>query len=143
MRIVIRLLVVAGLAVDAYVHAHRASDFRFNNDGWISGEWLFRLEALAAAAVALAVLIWANRLWYALAFVVATAGVAAVVLFSQVNIGAVGPLPTIYEPTWYAEKTVSLIGEAIAAVAALAGFLGIPRRALIPAEEGGAVISGK
>lgn len=131
MGIVIRLLVVAGLAIDAYVHVHLASNFRFNNDGSISGDWLFRLEGLAAAVAAVLVVIVANRVTYLIAFAVAAGGVAAVLLFSYVNVGKIGPLPTIYEPVWYAEKTVSLIGEAVAALAALAGMVLVPWRTAV------------
>ena len=35
-----------------------------------------------------------------------------------VDVGKVGPLPNMYEPYWYGEKTLSLVAEAIAAVAA-------------------------
>jgi len=35
-------------------------------------------------------------------------------------VGAVGPLPNMYEPLSYPEKTDSLIAEAVAALAALA-----------------------
>lgn len=128
MGIVIRLLVVAGLAIDAYVHFHLASGFRFNNNGMISGDWLFRIEAAAAAVAAILILVWSNRLTYLIAFVVAAGGVAAVLLFSYINVGKIGPLPTIYEPIWYTEKTVSLIGEAVAAVAALVGLVFVPGR---------------
>jgi len=123
MGVVIRLLVVAGLAVDAYTHIHLASNFKSNNDGVISGDWMFRLEGIVAAIVAILVLIWANRLTYLLAFVVAAGGVAAVVIFSKYNVGKIWPLSTVYEPIWYTEKYVSLIGEAVAAVAALIGVI--------------------
>lgn len=128
MGIVIRVLVLAGLAIDAYVHFHLASDFRFYNNGLISGDWLFRLEALGAAVAAILLLVWANRLTYLIAFAVAAVGVAAVLLFTYLNLGKIGPLPSIYEPIWYTEKTVSLIGEAVAAVAALIGLIFVPGR---------------
>ena len=122
MRIVIRLLVVVGLAIDAYVHFHLAKDFKSNNDGAISGDWMFRLEALAAAVAAVLVAIRANRFTYLVAFLVAGAGVAAVLLFSYYNLGQIGPMSTIYDPIWSTEKKVSLVGEAVATVAALVGL---------------------
>ncbi|MCW2942969.1 MAG: hypothetical protein JWN00_5954, partial [Actinomycetia bacterium] len=45
------------------------------------------------------------------------------------NVGSIfGLMPTIYEPFWYTEKYVSLIGEAIAAIAALVAFVIIPSK---------------
>jgi hypothetical protein len=129
MRIVIRLLVVAGLAIDAYVHVHLAKDFSFNNNGLVTGQQLFWLEAIAAAAAGLQVLFWPNRVSYFVAFVVAAAGVAAVVFYRYVDPGPIlGVIPGMYEPIWTTEKVVSLVGEAVAAVAALVGFLMAPKR---------------
>jgi hypothetical protein len=103
MRLFVRLLVVVGLAIDAYVHFHLAYQFKYNTNGMISGDWVFRLEATAATVAALLVLVRANRLTYLIAFLVAAAGTFAVVAFSQWNLGKIGPLPTIYEPIWYTE----------------------------------------
>jgi hypothetical protein len=129
MRIVIRLLVVAGLAIDAYVHVHLAKDFSYNNNGLVTGQQLFWLEAIAAAAAGLQVLFWPNRVSYFVAFVVAAAGVAAVVFYRYVDPGPIlGVIPGMYEPIWTTEKVVSLVGEAVAAVAALVGFLMAPKR---------------
>ncbi|MCW2917803.1 MAG: hypothetical protein JWN52_5871 [Actinomycetia bacterium] len=129
MRIVIRLLVVAGLAIDVYVHVHLAKDFSYNNNGLVTGQQLFWLEAIAAAAAGLQVLFWPNRVSYFVAFVVAAAGVAAVVFYRYVDPGPIlGVIPGMYEPIWTTEKVVSLVGEAVAAVAALVGFLMAPKR---------------
>lgn len=132
MGLIIRVVVVVGLAIDAYVHFHLASDFKSNNDGLISGDWMFRLEGLAAAVIAVLVLIWANRFTYLLAFLIAAVGVAAVVLFSKYNLGKIWPMSTVYDPIWSTEKWVSLYGEAAAAVAALIGTFRSPsgRRAV-------------
>jgi hypothetical protein len=138
MRVLIRLLVVAGLAIDVYVHVHLAKDFHFNNDGLVTGEQLFWLEAAAAAIAALLVLVRPVRWTYFVAFVVAAAGVVAVVFYRYVDAGAIlGIMPGMYEPIWTTEKVVSLLGEAVAAVAALAGWLvgslSAPTRVLEPA----------
>jgi hypothetical protein len=124
MGFVIRSLVVVGLAIDAYVHLHLANGFHYNNNGLITGEQLFWLEAAAAVIAALLVLIRPGRMSYLIAFVVAAAGVAAVVFYRYVDPGAIlGVIPGMYEPIWGTEKVISLVGEAVAAVAALAGWL--------------------
>ncbi len=135
MGFIIRAVVVIGLAIDAYVHFHLASDFKNNNDGLISGDWMFRLEGLAAAVIAVLVLIWANRFTYLLAFLIAALGVAAVVLFSKYNLGRIWPMSTIYDPIWSTEKWVSLWGEAAAAVAAFIGMFLTPAGRRISGRE--------
>jgi hypothetical protein len=126
---VIRSLVVVGLAVDAYVHLNLAKEFHYNNNGLVTGEQLFWLEAAAAVIAGLLVLLRPGRLSYAVAFVVAVAGVVAVVFYRYVDPGPIlGVIPGMYEPIWGTQKVVSLVGEAIAAVAALAGWLRVSER---------------
>jgi hypothetical protein len=117
-RLVLRLLVAAGLAVDAYVHFDLASAYD-TTSARISQGSLFQIEG-AVAAVA-AVLVIAVRRWITdiLAFLVAVGGFAAVVIYRYVDVGAFGPFPNMYEPTWYTEKTVSAVAELVAALAAL------------------------
>ncbi len=118
----LRALVVAGLAVDAYVHLHLAGSYDANTAA-ISQGALFRVEAVAAVAAALLVLV--TRGWPGLlvAFLVAAGGVGAVLLYQYVDLGALGPFPDMYEPVTYPEKTFSLVAEAVAALAALALLL--------------------
>lgn len=124
MGFVIRLLVVAGLAIDGYVHVHLARDFHYNNNGLVTGEQLFWLEAAAAVIAALLVLLRPGRASYIVAFLVAAAGVVAVLFYRYVDPGPIlGVIPGMYEPIWSTEKVVSLVGEAVAAVAALVGAL--------------------
>ncbi|MGP4024483.1 hypothetical protein [Actinomadura sp. 3N407] len=122
MGLILRLLVAAGLAADAYVHWVFAPDMAFVEGGAIGGDLLFRIQAAVAGVVAVVVLTYASRWAYALAFLVAASAVGAIVLYYYVDVGALGPLPDMYEPVWYAEKTISVVGEGIAALAALAGF---------------------
>lgn len=77
--------------------------------------------------VAVIILTYATRWSYALAFLVAASAVGALVLYYYVDMGALGPLPDMYEPVWYMEKTVSLAGEGGAALAALVGFFTVKR----------------
>ena len=88
---------------------------------------LFRIEAGLALAALVLVLLIPRRWTAAIAFLVAAGGVAAVVLYRYVDVGAFGPLPNMYEPSWYAEKTYSAVAEAVAALAALAA-LSVPAR---------------
>jgi len=116
---VLRLVVVAGLAVDVYVHLHLAAGYDANT-ATISEGALFRVEAGVAALAAALVLLTRTQIGVMVAFLVAAGGVGAVLLYQYVDVGAVGPLPNMYEPLSYPEKTDSLIAEAVAALAALA-----------------------
>jgi len=116
-RVLLRLVVAAGLAIDAYVHFHLADTYDPVKASISQGD-LFRIEAAVAAVTAVLVLVVRHRLVYALAFLVAAGGAAAVLLYRYVDVPAFGPFPAMYEPVWYTQKTVSLIAEAVAAVAA-------------------------
>jgi len=116
---VLRLVVVAGLAVDVYVHLHLAAGYDANTAA-ISEGALFRVEAGVAELAAVLVLLTRTQIGVMVAFLVAAGGVGAVLLYQYVDVGAVGPLPNMYEPLSYPEKTDSLIAEAVAALAALA-----------------------
>ncbi len=116
---VLRLVVVAGLAVDVYVHLHLAAGYDANT-AVISEGALFRVEAGVAGLAALVVLLTRAQIGVVVALLVAAGGVGVVLLYQYVDVGAVGPLPNMYEPLSYPEKTDSLIAEAVAALAALA-----------------------
>jgi len=117
--VVLRVVVVAGLVVDVYVHLHLAGGYDLNK-AVVSEGALFRVEAALAALAAVLVLVTRRPIGVVVAFLVAAGGVGAVLLYQYVDVGAVGPLPDMYEPISYPEKTYSLLGEAVAAVAALA-----------------------
>ena len=127
MGIVLRLLVAAGLAADAYVHWVYAPDMAGVEGGSIGGDLLFQIQAVVAAIAGLLVLVRARRWTYAIAFLVAASAVGALLLYYKVDVGALGPLPSMYEPVWYTEKTISLVGEGIATLAALIGFFTVRR----------------
>lgn len=117
-RTVLIAVVVIGLAVDAYVHLHLASTFD-PVKATVSQGQLFRIEGVAAIVSAILLLVRPARWTAALAAVVAGGGFVAVMLYALVDVGAVGPLPNMYDPTWSPEKTLSAIAEAAAAAAAL------------------------
>jgi uncharacterized membrane protein (GlpM family) len=111
-------VVVAGLAVDAYVHLHLASTFDPIR-ATISQGQLFRIEGYAAILSAAFLLIRPGRLSAAVAAVVAGGGLAAVLLYAAVDVGQIGPVPNMYDPSWSALKIWSVVGQAAAAIAAV------------------------
>jgi hypothetical protein len=122
-RLVFSGLTAGGLVVDGVVHLQLAADRDAIGGGLLSEGHLFRFQgafALLAAALVL-VLPW-RRAAYATAFVVAASALGAVVLYRYVNVGALGPLPNMYEPIWYGKKTVSAIAELIAVVVSAAAL---------------------
>lgn len=117
-----RSLIVAGLAVDVAVHWHLAPDFDSLTGSaapHLSQGFLFRAESVLAFVAILLVAFRPRRSSAAIAFLVAAGGVVAVVVYRYVDVGAIGPLPDMYDASWYPEKSLSLIAEAIAALAAL------------------------
>ncbi|MFJ9615273.1 hypothetical protein [Streptomyces noursei] len=130
-RVLLQVVTAASLAVNAYVHAGLAAAFDPVGQQ-ISQGTLFRLEAAVASLAALLVLLLGRRrpVW-AFAFLVSVSALGAVLLYRYVNVGPLGPLPNMYEPVWWPDKTASAIAEAVGAVTALGGFLisGSPRSA--------------
>ncbi len=135
--IILRLWVAAGLAYDAYAHFDLAGAFDANT-AVISQGALFRAEAAIAAIVALLVLFTRNWAAAAMAVLVAGSALAAVLLYRYVDPGPLGPLPDMYEPTWYPEKTLSAIAEAAAVLGAgaLLLFRAVMRRRPPPPTRG-------
>lgn len=84
---------------------------------------LFRVEAgLALGALVLVAAV--HRRWTALlALVVALGGAAAVLVYRYVDVGALGPLPNMYDSFWYAEKSWSAVAVAEGVAAVCAGLL--------------------
>jgi hypothetical protein len=119
--LILQLVTAAGLAVDAYCHADLASAYD-GIQGSISQGALFRIEAGAASAAALIVLVAGRRTGFALAAVVAASALGAILLYRYVNVGSLGPLPNMYEPVWFPEKTTAAVAEAAATVAAVGGL---------------------
>ena len=97
-RIVLRVLAAGCLGVSAYVHLHLAS--RYGYPGTISGETLFRVQGVVAAAVGVLLLVTGNKWVWVVAALVGLASFGAVVLYRYVDVGAIGPLPNMYDATW-------------------------------------------
>jgi hypothetical protein len=128
----IGLVAAAGLVADAVVHLQLAPDYQLAAPGGIGQGNLFRVEAVAAVLVALWVLVRPSRLSFAAVFLVAASALAAVLLYRYVDVPAFGPIPSMYEPLWFPEKTLSAVAEALAAVAALVGLARTRTTAVAP-----------
>jgi hypothetical protein len=127
------IVAAAGLAVQAYVHFHLASAFAHVKSSTLSEADLFRAEATVAVIAAVALLLRPRRYTAAFAFLVAAGGTVAVVLYRYVDVGAFGPIPDMYDPFWApAEKNLSAVAEAVAALAALSLFLWFQTRGRPP-----------
>ena len=106
---VLRLLAAAGLALDAYVHTDLAG--QFETGGTISESTLFLVQAGFAALAALLIFARGRRPEAAFALLVAVAALGAVLLYRYIDVGTIGPLPDMYDPAWYPEKTLSAVAE--------------------------------
>ncbi|MCW2943668.1 MAG: hypothetical protein JWR24_385 [Actinoallomurus sp.] len=139
MGLILRLLVVAGLVVDAYVHFHLAGDV--GSTGTLSEGTLFWIQGAVAAVVAVLLLVRARPLPYAIAFLVGGSAFGAVLLYRYVDVGAIGPLPDMYEPIWYAEKVVTTVAEGVVTVAAALGYWHASTASRVPAADAGRRLS--
>jgi len=120
---VLRLLVVAALVTDAVVHILLAPGYQLANPGGIEQGNLFYLESAVAILAALYVLIRGSRPAYFVALAVAGSALAAVVLATVVRLPAIGPIPSMYEPIWFFEKTLTAVAEGVGTVLALIGLI--------------------
>jgi hypothetical protein len=128
-----RILAVATaalLAVDAVVHLHDAHLYDAVSSPTLSEGTLFRAEAVAAIVVGIALLIRPHPLVWTAAALLAAAAAGAVLLYRYVDVGAVGPLPDMYEPSWAVPgKRGSAVAETAATLLALTGLaLALARR---------------
>jgi hypothetical protein len=114
----LRIGAAAMLAVDADVHGRLAQQ---SWQGWhpITPAQLFGAEALGAALVGVALLLSARTVIWLVAALVGFVGVVAVVLTYYVDIPAIGPIPSMYEPIWTSSKTSSAVAEGLALLIAL------------------------
>ena len=119
---VLRVATAAGLAADAYVHADLAATYDPVRHTVSQGN-LFRLDAAATSLAALVLVLTARRAAWALALLVAAGSLGALLLYRYANVGAIGPLPNMYEPIWFPEKTAAAIAGAAATILAALGLL--------------------
>lgn len=120
-RWILVIVVVVGLAIDAYEHLKVAHNYAFNKTSTISEANLFRIEAVLAILAAVLVIVWRSRWAAAIALAVAAGGLILLVVYRYVDVGKVGPIPNMYEPVWGVEgKKWTVAGEAMAIVGSLA-----------------------
>jgi hypothetical protein len=119
----LRVAIAAGLGVDAVIHLQLAAQYQLAAPGGIGQGTLFRIQATAAALAALWVLVRGSRLASLTAAAVAASALVAVLLYRYVDVPALGPLPAMYEPLWFPQKTATAIAEAVTVLAAVADVL--------------------
>jgi hypothetical protein len=117
-RAVLRVLIAGALVTDAVVHLRLAANYQLAAPGGIGQGNLFRIEAVVAIGVALYVLVRGSKASYAVAFLVLSSALAAVVLYRYVDVPAFGPIPSMYEPIWFFQKSLSAVVEGAGAVLA-------------------------
>lgn len=123
----LRVLAALALSVSAFIHLDLATGPLYA-DAAVTVAGLFAGQAVVAGVCALWVLVRGSRpAWWA-SGAVGLVSLAALVVSVYVLVPAVGPLPTVYEPFWYAEKVVAAVAAGVAAAAALAALLGPWRR---------------
>lgn len=122
----VRLLVTAGLGIDAFVHLRLADTMQLAAPGGLGGATLFRAQAAIALLAAVAVLATGRRLAYGFAALAAASALGPVLLYTYVQVPALGPIPSMYDPAWYPAKTLSAVAEAAALVLALLAILALP-----------------
>lgn len=118
---VVRVLVALALVIDAVVHLRLASQMQLAAPGGIGGGWLFRIQAVLALVAALHLLLRPSRGAYLLAGAVALSAFVPVLLYTYVNVPAIGPIPSMYDPFWTTPKVVSAVAEGLGAVLAGVG----------------------
>ena len=117
------LLVAAGLVVDAVVHLRLAPGYQMAQPGGIGQGNLFRIESVVAILAAIYVLLARSRVAFTVAAVVALSALGALVLYRYLEVPALGPIPSMYEPVWFFQKSLSGVAEGVAGVFAVAGTL--------------------
>ena len=117
----LRLVVAAALAVDCVIHLMLADVIQLAAPGGIGGGTLFRAQALAAGLAAVLLLVTGRRVAYVVAGLVALSAFVPVLLYTYVAVPAVGPIPSMYDPTWSDDKVISAVCEGAAALLAAIG----------------------
>lgn len=123
MNMALRVLTALALFIDAGVHIYLAPGYQAASPAGIGQGNLFLLESAAAVLAALWVLFRGSRASFALALAVALSAFVAVVLYRYVDIPAIGPIPAMYEPVWFFEKSLSALAEGAGALLAGIGLM--------------------
>jgi hypothetical protein len=130
---VLRVATATALGIVALIHWQNASAYDAVTATLSQGQ-LFRAEAALAAAVGLLVLVRPRPSSWLAALAVAASALAAVLLYRYVDLGALGPLPNMYENTWQVPgKLQSAYAEGAAVV--LAGLGLVVHRGVLPVDS--------
>lgn len=121
---VLAVVTAALLAVDAFVHIDDNNLYQAVSTSSLSQATLFLIEAIVAIVVAVVLVIWPHPVVWLVAALVAGSAAGAVFLYTYVDVGTLGPLPNMYEPTWALPgKRLSAGAEVAATVLAVVGFV--------------------
>ncbi len=71
---------------------------------------------------AIYVLVRRSRPSFAVAFLIAVSAFGAVLLYRYVDVPQLGPIPAMYEPIWFFEKSLSAVAEGIATLTTAIGI---------------------
>jgi hypothetical protein len=115
----LRVLAAAALIVDAVIHAQLAHRYDLNVASGLSQGDLFRIESGVAALAAVLILLTANRIVWTIVLVIAVSAAAALLLSTYAHIGQIGPIPDMYEPSWYPRKVIAVVAEVVGTVVAI------------------------
>jgi hypothetical protein len=119
----LRVATATALGIDALIHWQNASAYDAVRASISQGQ-LFRAQAALAVAVGLLVLVRPRPSSWLAALAVAASALGAVLLYRYVDVGALGPLPDMYENTWQVPgKLLSAYAEAAAIGLAGLGLL--------------------
>ena len=134
----LRAATAAALVIDAVVHFQDAHFYDANTGTLLDQGQLFRIQGVAAIAVAVLVLVWPRWPSWLLAFLVAVSAFAGVVTYNYVDVGPIFGLPNMYEPSWGPPgKMVSAWAEGIGALLALIGLIRALAHRRAASEQGG------
>ncbi|MBT2597234.1 hypothetical protein [Arthrobacter sp. ISL-72] len=125
---VLRTGIAASLVLSAVIHVQLAPGYQQAAPGSNGQGTLFLIQAGAAILAAVFVLLKNTRTAFAAAAAVGFSSLAAVILYRYVQIPAIGPLPSMYEPVWYAAKVITAVAEATAGGLAVAGLALLQRK---------------
>ncbi|MCL3861691.1 hypothetical protein [Actinotalea sp. K2] len=125
---VLRLLGAVALGYSGYLHLRLALERPpLLADGGITLSGLFLAQAAAVAVVVLWVAVRGSRAAWVGFAAVAVGSLLAVLLSVYVQIPAIGPIPSLYEPLWYFEKTWSAISAGVAVLVAVIALVVLRR----------------
>lgn len=121
----VRVLTILALLASSYAHWRLAHTYDPVGKGHLITQGrLFRLQGTAAALAALLLIVNASIIGWGFAFGVIGASVAAIFTYRYVNVGKIGPIPNMYEPTWSSIKELGIGLKPLSAVAGIVGTVG-------------------